>query len=85
MTDTVEGRKKEGKERRRKLVNSFKKNFILTYPFMQLAMRIFRILFRRPKFNPWGGRMLWRREWQPTPVFLPGEFHEQRSLAGYSP
>jgi len=28
---------------------------------------------------------LWRRAWQPTPVFLPGEFHGQRSLAGYSP
>ena len=27
----------------------------------------------------------WRREWLPTPVSLPGEFHEQRSLAGYSP
>ena len=27
----------------------------------------------------------WRRKWQPTPVFLPGESHEQRSLAGYSP
>ena len=27
----------------------------------------------------------WRRKWQPTPVILPGEFHEQRSLAGYSP
>ena len=26
----------------------------------------------------------WRREWQPTPVFLPGEFHGQRNLAGYS-
>ena len=26
----------------------------------------------------------WRREWLPTPVFLPGEFHEQRSLVGYS-
>ena len=31
------------------------------------------------------GKMPWRREWQPTPVFFPGEFHEQRSLAGYSP
>ena len=31
------------------------------------------------------GRFPWRREWQPTPVFLPGEFHGQRSLAGYSP
>ena len=27
----------------------------------------------------------WRREWQPTPVFLPGESYGQRSLAGYSP
>ena len=27
----------------------------------------------------------WRMEWQPTPVFLPGESHEQRNLAGYSP
>ena len=30
------------------------------------------------------GRLSWRREWQPTPVFLPGEFHGERSLAGYS-
>ena len=37
------------------------------------------------QFNPWVGKMPWRREWQPTPVFLPGEFHGQRSLAGYSP
>ena len=27
----------------------------------------------------------WRRKWQPTPVFLPGEFHGQRSLVGYGP
>ena len=31
------------------------------------------------------GKIPWRRAWQPTPVFLPGESHEQRSLAGYSP
>ena len=31
------------------------------------------------------GKIPWRRTWQPTPVFLPGEFHAQRSLAGYSP
>ena len=30
-------------------------------------------------------KISWRREWQPTPVFLPGEFHGQNSLAGYSP
>jgi len=41
--------------------------------------------YRKPRFDPWvGNGSLWRREWQPTPVFLPGEFHGQR-LAGYSP
>ena len=35
--------------------------------------------------DPWVRRIPWRRKWQPTPVILPGEFHEQRSLAGYSP
>ena len=29
-------------------------------------------------------KSLWKREWLPTPVFLPREFHRQRSLAGYS-
>ena len=36
-------------------------------------------------FDPWVGKIPWRRKWQPTPVFLPGKFHGQRSLAGYSP
>ena len=40
---------------------------------------------RRPRFDPWVRKMPWRREWQPTPVFLPGEAHVQRSLVGYSP
>ena len=40
---------------------------------------------RRPGFDPWVGKIPWRREWQPTPVFLPGESHGQRKLAGYSP
>ena len=39
----------------------------------------------RPGFDPWVEKILWRRKWQPTPVFLPGEAHGQRSLAGYSP
>ena len=37
------------------------------------------------RFDPWVGKMPWRKAWEPTPVFLPGEFHGQRSLAGYSP
>ena len=36
-------------------------------------------------FDPWVGKVPWRRDQQPTPVFLPGESHGQRSLAGYSP
>ena len=40
---------------------------------------------RRCGFDPWVGKTPWRREWQPTPVFLPGESHGQRSLRGYSP
>jgi len=36
-------------------------------------------------FDPWVRKIPWRRKWQPTPVFLPGESHEQRSLVGYSP
>ena len=39
----------------------------------------------RPGFDPWVGKILWRRKWQLTPVFLPGEFHGQRNLAGYCP
>ena len=35
--------------------------------------------------DPCFGEILWRREWLPTPVFLPGKFHGQRSLTGYSP
>ena len=40
---------------------------------------------KRHRFDPWVRMIPWRRKWQPTPVFLPGEFHAQRSLAGYSP
>ena len=40
---------------------------------------------RRPGFDPWVRKIPWRRKWQPTSVFLPGKFHGQRSLGGYSP
>ena len=40
---------------------------------------------RRSEFDPWMGKIPWRRAWQPTPVFLSGEFYGQRRLAGYSP
>ena len=35
-------------------------------------------------FDLWVGKIPWRRKWQPTPVFLPGESHGQKSLLGYS-
>ena len=40
---------------------------------------------RRNRFDPRVGKIPWRMKWQPMPVFMPGEFHEQRSLEGYSP
>ena len=40
---------------------------------------------KRCGFDPWVTKIPWRRAWQPTPVFLPGESHGQRSLEGYSP
>ena len=39
----------------------------------------------RHEFDPWVGKIPWRREWQPTPVFLAGEFHGQRRRVSYSP
>ena len=40
---------------------------------------------KRHGFKPWIRKISWRRKWQSTPVFLPGKFHENRSLVGYSP
>ena len=40
---------------------------------------------KRFRFDPWIRKIPWRRAWQHTPVFLPGEAHGQGSLVGYSP
>ena len=37
----------------------------------------------RCRFDPWVGKIPWRKAWQLTPVFLPGKSHGQRNLAGY--
>ena len=37
------------------------------------------------RFDLWVGKIPWRRAWEPTPIFLPGESHGQGSLAGYRP
>ena len=39
---------------------------------------------KRRRLDPWVGKIPCSRKWQPTPVFLPGKLHGQRSLAGYS-
>jgi len=41
--------------------------------------------YRRYRFTPWVRKIPWRRKWHPTPIFLPGKFHGQRRLGGYSP
>ena len=41
--------------------------------------------YKRFRLSPWVGKIPWRRAWQPTPAFLSGESHGQRSLVGYSP
>ena len=40
---------------------------------------------RRHGFDPWVGEITWRKNWQPSPVFLPGKSHGQSCLVGYSP
>ena len=40
---------------------------------------------QRDGFNPWVGKILWSRKWQPTLVFLPGKSHGQKSLVTCSP
>ena len=39
---------------------------------------------RKPRFNPWVGKIPWSSNWQPIPVFLPGKSHGPRSVPGYS-
>ena len=43
------------------------------------------LIYMRCRFDPGVWKIPWRRKWQPTPIFLPGESHGQRSLAVYSP
>ena len=72
------------------LVHSFGKDkifgYLLGYSGLPWWLRWERICpqSRRPRFDPWVVNIPWRKEWQPTPVFSPGKFQRQRSLAGYS-
>ena len=65
------------------------------YPFQKQSLTVPQLGFpggsavriclqcRRAGFHAWVRRICWRRDWQSTPIFLPGEFHGQRSLVGY--
>ena len=62
----------------------YHKQFGLGLPWWLRRWRIC-LQCERPGFNPWVGKIPWGREWLPTPVFLPGELHGQRSPVGYRP
>ena len=70
-----------------KRVTSYKSKLVGLKSWASWCLRWERICLqcRRPGFDPWIEKIPWRRAWQPTPVFLPGESHGQRSLVGYSP
>ena len=49
--------------------------YLSTYRTSLVTQMAKNLLCRKPGFDPWTGKIPWRREWQPTLVFLPGEFH----------
>ena len=71
------------------VVNSAVLNIEVLIPFQTVFFSRYmlrsRLQCERPGFDPWVGKLPWRRAWQPTPVFLPGKTHRQRILMGYSP
>ena len=69
-------------------LDSILKSRDITLPGASLvAQRIKSICLqcRRLRFNPWVGKIPWRRKWQPTPVLLPLKSYGKRSLVGYCP
>ena len=62
-------------------------SFLVMISFEPMWLRRLRICLqcRRPRFDPWVRKISWRRAWQATPVFLPGESHGRMSLVDYSP
>ena len=67
------------------LCGPFLKSFIEFVNASLVAQMVKKLpALRDTGFDPWVRKIPWRREWQPTLVFLPGEPHGQRSLVGYS-
>ena len=65
------------------LVSTLSSTFWYDWPSNRLALKMVKSLLTMRE--TWVGKIPWRRKWQPTPVFLPGESHGQRSLANYNP
>ena len=69
----------------------FLKVYLIMYPYQYIrASLVAQIIKNLPAMqetwvHPWIGKIPWRRERIPTPIFLPGEFHGQRSLVVYNP
>ena len=59
-------------------------NSILNFWASLVAQTVKNLQGKRSRFNPWVRKIPWRRKWQPTPAFLSGKFHGQRSLVGYT-
>ena len=68
------------KEKLKEILSNF--YFYPSMPWASLMVKIC-LQCKRPGFNPWVRKIPWKREWQPTPVFLPGEPHGQSGC--YSP
>ena len=67
------------------MITFFINIFKVSYTFLsQVALVVKNPLAMRYRFDPWVGKIPWRRAGQPSLVFLPGKAHEQKSLAGYS-
>ena len=60
----------------------FSTPYVISTAFL-VAQMVICLQCKRPRFDSWVGKIPWSGKWQPTPVFLPGESHGQRSLAGY--
>ena len=61
-----------------------KLDVMISFPWWLRQSRIC-LQCRIPRFNPWVGKIPWRRDWVPTVVFLHEKFHGQRRLVGYRP
>ena len=55
------------------------------FRYIAIFVHVYMHTYIHPRLDPWVRKIPWRRAWQPTSIFLSGEFHAQRNLVGYSP